>query len=97
MAQKKIEYKPVNIKNKKAHQKTDAGSASFDIAGQAAGASIELKIKVQAVQVAKHPQADLAHGTLGDAAKYSVAQFTKQHIGKAREAVGKYQGQRYYQ
>ena len=58
-----------DIEHHEAQQKTDAIGAPLDIPGQAAGATIEMKIQIQGVQVPEHLQANPAHGALGDAAE----------------------------
>ena len=76
-------------------QGADTPGAALDVAGQAAGLSVEVKSQRQLVQMSKYAQRDIAHGPLGDPRENQFAHLGEPCRKKPHEAIANHQGQWY--
>src|SRR5690606_26746468 len=72
-------------------------AAPFDIPRHAAGAPPEVEFQTEPVQVAEHPERDLARGARHDPGEHHLAQFGEQGDSDACRAVGQQESDRQQQ
>jgi hypothetical protein len=72
----------------------DRAAAALDIAGDAAGAAVEVETQRQGVQVPEHRQHHHARGARHHPREHDLAHFREHTLRKARGAVGQQQRDR---
>ena len=80
-----------------ADQAAHRPGATFDVAGEAAGLSFQMKAQRQGVQVFEYLQGDRTLGALRHAGKNDLPQFGEQSRREAQQAVGTEQPKRHQQ
>ena len=82
-----------DVENEKPHQKADAIGAPLNIPSKAAGATVEVIIQIEAVDMAKYGKANPVHGFLRHPPKQRIPQLGKNGVGKPGRTVGKHHQQ----